>query len=150
MKNLFLPIRFGLITGASLISYFLVLSLFDIHNNPVYSLLNAPITLLGVYEVIKISKSRFSETFTYAEGFKFGVITGAVATILFTAFFLLYSTEINPGYLPALFENMHWGIKSHVGTLVFVVAIMGFSTSVVSSLTVMQLFKTSNNYVESA
>jgi hypothetical protein len=149
MKNLLLSIRFGLVTGAVLISYFLVLSLFDKHSNPVFSLLNAPITLLGIYEVIKISKLRFPESFTYTEGFKSGVVTGGVATILFTLFFLLYSTEITPEYLPALFEKMHWGLKLHVGLIVFIVAIMGFSTSVVSSLTVMQLFKTSNNYAES-
>jgi hypothetical protein len=76
------------------------------------------------------------------------VATGFVSTIVFTSFFLLYATEINPYYLPELLDNMHWGFKSHVGLISFIVAIMGFCTSLVSSLTVMQLFKTSNNYVE--
>lgn len=150
MKNYILPIRFGLVTGIVLIAYFLILSLFNLHSNPGYSLFNAPITLFGIYEVIKIYKERYSETFSYAEGFKSGVLTGAVATILFTIFFLLYSTEINAAFLPALLEKMHWGFKGHIGLIAFVVAIMGFSTAVVSSLTVMQLFKKSNNIIEAS
>lgn len=150
MKNLLLPIRFGLATAAILIVYFLGLSLFNVHTNPAFSLLNAPITLLAIYEVIKINKLRYPDTFDYAEGFKSGILTGFVATIIFTLFFLIYSTEINAEFLPILLDKMHWGIKMHIGLIVFIVAIMGFSTSVVSSLTVMQLFKESNNYVESA
>lgn len=148
MKNLVLPIRFGLVTSAVLIAYFLVLSLFDKHTNPAFSLVNAAITLFGIYEAIKVSKLQYPKEFSYGEGFKTGVVTGAVATIVFTAFFLLYATEINADFLPVLLEKMNWGFKSHIGIIVFIVAIMGFSTSIVSSLTVMQLFKNSNNYVE--
>lgn len=149
MKNLILPIRFGLVTSAVLIAYFLVLSLFNKHTNPAFSLVNAAITLLGIYEAIKISKLQYPSTFSYGEGFKTGIVTGAVATIVFTFFFLLYATEINTDFLPSLLESMNWGFKSHIGLIVFIVAIMGFSTSLVSALTVMQLFKKSNNYVES-
>ena len=145
MKNIILPIRFGLVTSAVLIAYFLVLSLFNKHTNPAFSLINAAITLFGVYEAIKVVKLQNVAAFTYESGFKVGVVTGAVATIVFTLFFLLYATEINPEFLPLLMQNMHWGAKSHIGLIVFVVAIMGFSTSVVSALTIMQLFKKSNN-----
>lgn len=148
MKNFVLPIRFGLVTSAVLIAYFLVLSLVNKHTNPAFSLVNAAITLFGIYEAIKISKLQYPSQFTYREGFKVGVVTGVVATFVFTLFFLVYATEINDGFLPALLENMNWGFKSHIGIIVFIVAIMGFSTALVSSLTVMQLFKKSNNYVE--
>ncbi|SEP92314.1 Protein of unknown function [Hyunsoonleella jejuensis] len=145
MKNLILPIRFGLVTSAVLIAYFLVLSLFDKHTNPAFSLVNAAITLLGIYEAVKISKLQHNSDFSYGEGFKTGLVTGAVATVVFTLFFLLYATEINAEFLPVLLEKMNWGFKSHIGLIVFVVAIMGFSTTLVSSLTVMQLFKKSRN-----
>lgn len=148
MKNLILPIRFGLVTSAVLIAYFLVLSLFNKHTNPAFSLVNAAITLFGIYEAVKISKLQYPSEFSYSEGFKIGLITGAVATIVFTLFFLLYATEINADFLPSLLENMNWGFKSHIGLIVFIVAIMGFSTSLVSALTIMQLFKKSNNYVQ--
>lgn len=148
MRNAILPIRFGLVTSAVLIAYFLVLSLFNKHTNPAFSLINAAITLFGIYEAIKITKLQYPNNFSYGDGFKTGIITGVTATIVFTLFFLFYATEINSDFLPALLENMNWGFKSHIGLVVFVVAVMGLSTSLVSSLTVMQLFKNSNNYVE--
>lgn len=146
MKNLILPLKFGLLTSAVLIAYFLLLSLFGKHVHPKFSLLNAAITLLGIYEAIRNSK-RFSDgKFSYVDGFKIGIATGFSSTLIFTLFFLLYATEINPYFLPELLENMHWGFKSHIGLICFIVAIMGFCTTLVSTLTVMQLFKTSNNY----
>jgi glycerol uptake facilitator-like aquaporin len=148
MKKLLLPLKFGLITGGVLIAYFIVLSLFGKHINPAFSLLNAGITLLGIYEAVRYNKQHHYIDFTYVEGFKIGIATGFISTLLFTAFFLLYATEINPYFLEALLDNMHWGFKSHIGLITFIVAIMGFCTSLVSALTVMQLFKNSNNYVE--
>lgn len=148
MKNFILPVRFGLVTSAVLIAYFLVLALVNKHTNPAFSLVNAAITMFGIYEAIKVSKLQFPSEFSYGEGFKIGLITGAVATVVFTVFFLIYATEIEANFLPKLLDNMHWGFKSHIGLIAFIVAIMGFSTSLVSSLTVMQLFKQSNNYVE--
>ncbi|GAB1858230.1 hypothetical protein MHTCC0001_30670 [Flavobacteriaceae bacterium MHTCC 0001] len=145
MKNLFIPIRFGLVTSAVLIAYFLMLALFDKHTNPAFSLLNAPITLLGIYEAIKMSKLQYNSEFSYVDGFSLGITTGFIATIVFTLFFLFYATEINVDFLPLLLEKISWGFKSHIGLIAFIVAVMGFSTSLVSSLTVMQLFKNSNN-----
>ena len=48
MKNLSLPIRFGLVTSALLIAYFLVLALVDKHTSPAFSFVNAIITGFGI------------------------------------------------------------------------------------------------------
>lgn len=148
MKNLIIPIRFGLVTSAVLIAYFLVLSLFNKHTNPAFSLINAGITLFGIYEAIRLSKLEDSSSFSYGKGFKIGIVTGSVATLIFTFFFLFYSTEISPNFLPDLLSNLHWGFESNIGMIVFIVAVMGLSTTVVSALAVMQLFKKSNNIVQ--
>ncbi|MBP0904761.1 DUF4199 domain-containing protein [Mariniflexile gromovii] len=145
MKKISLPIRFGLVTSAVLIAYFLILALFNKHTNPVFSFFNAVITAFGIYEVIRLSKLENPEAFSYGEGFKIGLITGFVATVLFTVFFLFYATEFSPGFLPELLKEMHGGLGADVGLVTFVVAIMGFATTVVSTLTVMQLFKNSKN-----
>ena len=52
MKNFTLPIRFGLATSGSLIAYFLVLSLFNLHTNIFFSLFNGSITGFGIFEAI--------------------------------------------------------------------------------------------------
>ncbi|GAA4804117.1 DUF4199 domain-containing protein [Litoribaculum gwangyangense] len=145
MKKISLPIRFGLVTSAVLIAYFLVLALFHKHTNPVFSFFNAFITAFGIYEVIRLKKLEDSEGFSYGEGFKTGLITGTIATILFSVFFLFYATEFNTNFLPELLKVMNGGLGADVGLVTFVVAIMGFATTVVSTLTVMQLFKKTGN-----
>lgn len=51
-----LPIRFGLVTGAVLMAYFLILALVHKHTKPVFSFLNAAITAFGVYEAVRLKK----------------------------------------------------------------------------------------------
>lgn len=145
MKNISLPIRYGFVTGIVLIAYFLLLDLFGKSTNPVYSFFNAAITAFGIYEVIYISKIKNPKTFTYVEGFKNGIITGFVATVAFTIFFLIYATEVNDMFVDQLLQTVKRNFDIDVGIVTFIVAIMGFATTVVSALTVMQLFKNSNN-----
>lgn len=145
MKKMSLSIRFGLVTSAVLIAYFLILALFHKHTNPVFSFFNAVITAFGIYEVVRLSKLENPNSFSYGEGFKTGLVTGTIATLLFTIFFLFYATEINSSFLPELLVSMHGGLGADVGLVTFVVAVMGLATTVVSSLTVMQFFKNSGN-----
>lgn len=148
MKKLSFSIRFGLVTSAVLIAYFLVLALVDKHTNPAFSFVNAIITGLGIYEAIRLNKLESPSGFSYSEGFKTGLITGFVATLAFTAFFLFYSTEINIEFLPKLLQTVNGGFNASIGMVVFVVAIMGLATTVVSTLTVMQFFKNSRNITQ--
>ncbi len=141
MKKLSLPLRYGLVTSAVLIAYFLVLALFNNHIHPAFSFFNAVITACGIFEAIRIAKLENEEAFSYGEGFKTGIITGFVAALLFTIFFLFYATEFNVDFLPELLKTIRGGLDADVGMVTFVVFIMGLATTVISTLVVMQLFK---------
>ncbi|MFB9055385.1 DUF4199 domain-containing protein [Mariniflexile ostreae] len=145
MKKASLPIRFGLVTAAVLIAYFLILALFHKHTNPVFSFFNAVITAFGIYEAVRLMKLQEPKMFSYGEGFKTGLITGFIATLFFTVFFLFYATALNTDFLPELLAVMNGGLDADIGMVTFVVAIMGLSTTVVSTLAVMQIFKKSGN-----
>lgn len=145
MKNFTLPVRFGLVTAAVLIAYFLILSLLGKHTNVFYSLFNGIITGFAIYEVIKYSRIQSPDTFDYKMGFTNGIVTGAVATILFTFFFAVYSTELNSDFLGQLSEKWSSSYSNFKGIVFFTVAIMGFATTIVLTLAFMQLFKASNN-----
>ena len=145
MKEFALPIRFGIATSGCLIAYFLILSLFNLHTNVFYSLFNGVITGFGIYEAIKYYKLRESVGFNYGKGFMAGMVTGVVATLIFTLFFALYSTELNIGFLEELSTQWAKDYQSFEGIVFVTVAIMGFATTVVLTLTFMQLFKNSNN-----
>ncbi len=145
MMRFALPVRFGIATSGSLIAYFLVLSLFDLHTNVFYSLFNGVITGFGIYEAIKYYKLELGKEFTYGRGFVAGVTVGFVATVLFTIFFALYSTEVSADFLQNLSATFFQDFRNFEAIVFFTVAIMGFATSIVLTLAFMQLFKGSNN-----
>ncbi len=145
MKQFAIPIRFGIATSGCLITYFLVLSLFNLHINVFYSLFNVVITGFGIYEAIKFFRIREKESFNYGKGFIAGVVTGAIATFLFTIFFAFYATELNTEFLNELSSAWAEDYNNFQAIVFFTVAIMGFTTSLVLTLSFMQLFKLSNN-----
>ncbi len=145
MKNLTLPIRYGIVTSAVLIAYFLILSLMGKHTNVFYSLFNGVITAFGIYETIKYTKLRQGKGFNYGNGFTAGITTGFIATLLFTIFFAFYSTELNSTFLDELSKVWSKDYKNFQGIVFFTVAIMGFATTLILTLSFMQLFKSSNN-----
>jgi hypothetical protein len=145
MKKIALPIRFGIVISGLLIAFFLILALFKAHIYPIYSLFNAVITGFGIYEAIKIHKLKSGKEFTYTNGFSVGLVTGFTATIIFTLFFTFYATEIDTTFLTALLSNFKGAFDADIGLVAFVVAIMGLATTVVLTLSFMQLFKTSRN-----
>ena len=140
-ENFNLPIRFGIATSGSLIAYFLILSLFDLHTNIFYSLFNGVITGFGIFEAIRFRKLELGREFNYGIGFTTGVVTGFLATIIFTAFFALYSTEISPQFLEDLSKAWFKEYQSFEAIVFFTVAIMGFATTTVLTLAAMQWYK---------
>ena len=145
MKPYALPIRFGIAISGCLIAYFLILSLLGLHTNVFYSLFNGVITGFGIYEAIIYYKLRNPKIFGYGTGFVAGVVTGGVATLLFTLFFAFYSTELNTNFLSELSSAYAKDYASFEAIVFFTVAIMGFATTLVLTLSFMQLFKVSNN-----
>lgn len=145
MPKITLPLRYGIGIAAGLIAYFLFLALFKLHTNPLFSLANGLITGYGIYEAIKHYKLKKIGEMDYGDGFSVGVVTGFIATLLFTAFFALYAGNINPEYINKLITSWSTTYKTGIGTVIFMVALMGFSTSVVLTLSFMQLFKRSWN-----
>jgi len=148
MKKIKVPIKYGIAISAGLIAYFLVLSLFDAHKNPFFSLFNGVIMAFGMYEAIKNYRLESGTKFKYQKGFMVGLFTGFNATMIFTIFFGIYSTELNPNFLNELLTMWRSDYDTSVGIILFVVAIMGFATSFVLTLAFMQLFKDSWNTTE--
>lgn len=149
MKKSALPITYGIIIALGLILYFMLLSVFGVQTNPIYSLGNGIIVALGLYMAMKRYKAEKGNQFEYQKGFMAGLLTGFNATLIFTAFFAIYVTNLNPDFLPMMLDN--WSTHYHVGVgiVVFVAAIMGFATTFVLTLSFMQLFKDSWNVKKS-
>lgn len=148
MKKMILPLRYAIAISGCLIAYFLLLALMGWHTNPVFSFFNAAITAFGIYAAIKSYKLEQGENFDYSKGFTVGILTGFISTIVFTIFFAIYATELDQDFLPNLLKSIDREYDDSIGIISFVVAIMGFATSVVITLTIMQYLKKSWNIAQ--
>ncbi len=141
MIKFVLPVRFGVALSTSLIAYFLILSLFDLHTNPLFSLFNGVITGFAIFEAIRFRRIELKSNYNYGSGFSAGIVTGFIGTLLFTVFMTIYATEVEPDFVSLLATKFFNSYNIGVAIFAFVVAIMGFATSVVLTLSFMQLFK---------
>ena len=90
-------------------------------------------------------KDKTEGIFKYQEGFWAMFRSGIIATFVITVFFLLYITEVNDVFLEKLLTVWKEDHNVKPGTVILGLALMGFSTSLILSLTYMQLFKRSWN-----
>ena len=148
MKKLSVPLLYGVFIAIGLIAYFLLLSLFGLHTNPAFSLFNMVITAVGLFLAVRKYMYNKGPKFKYQKGFVVGLTSGFIATILFTFFFAIYATEIQPGFPQELITMWETDWFVNLGMLVFTVALMGFASTFVVSLAIMQLYKPSWNTSE--
>ncbi|MCP9198920.1 DUF4199 domain-containing protein [Gramella sp. GC03-9] len=148
MKNLKIPILYGIIIAVLLIAFFLLLSVFGLHVNPVYSIFNGVIMAVGLWFALQAYRKDKGNKFKYQKGFSMIFITGINATVIFVIFFGLYATEFNPGFLDQMINMWATFYNTNIGIVLFTIAMMGISTSVVLALAYMQLFKDSWNTKE--
>ncbi|MFN2261864.1 MAG: DUF4199 domain-containing protein [Psychroflexus sp.] len=141
MSRFVLSVRFGVALCTSLIAFFLVLSLFNLHTNPFLSLFNGVITGFAIYEAIRFKRIEKQDDYNYTIGFQAGIVTGFLATILFTIFMAVYATEIEPGFINKIANNFSESYDIGVGIFSFTVLLFGFATTIVLTLSFMQLFK---------
>ncbi len=145
MRNFKIPIVYGFLIAIGLIAYFLILSIFGLHVNPVYSIFNGVIMAIGLFLAVKAYRKSKGNKFKFEKGFSVVFITGINATLIFLVFFALYSTELNPKFLDQLISMWATFYSTDLASVLFTIALMGFSTSIVLALTFMQLFKDSWN-----
>ncbi len=140
-----LPIVFGIGIAVVLILVFLIFASFGLHTNPIFSLFNGVIMAYGMFMAIKMYKKDKGKLFKYEKGFVATFLTGLNATVIFTIFFTLYGSLIEPSYISTMLGNWSTHYNTSEGLVVFVVFVMGVATTMVLTLAYMQLFKQSWN-----
>ncbi|GHC46044.1 DUF4199 domain-containing protein [Ulvibacter litoralis] len=139
-----IAIKYGIGTAVVLIVYFLLLKVVGLHEFPVLSVANG--IIFGVGILIAMQKYKASgKSFFYQDGFQLGLVTGAIATILFSIFMALYIFQIDTEFAHAILDS--WSLNYNKGGLIIIVTLimMGFSTTLVLTLAFMQLLKDSWN-----
>lgn len=136
--------KYGIGIAIVLIVYFLVLKVVGLHQFPILSVANGIIFGAGILVAMKQFKAS-GQSFFYQDGFQLGLVTGAIATILFSIFMALYIFQIDTQFASAILDS--WGLAYNKGGLIIIVTLimMGFSTTLVLTLAFMQLLKDSWN-----
>lgn len=138
-------IKYGGFIALGLIAYFLIVRLLGLHENSWLRLLNGVIVAFGIYKVIKDVKAESGVNFNYFDGFKAGIISGFVATLIFTFFMGIYIFYLDTEFAKKIMA-MSLGSASTVPvSLLFIILIEGFASTVILSLLFMQKFKPSWN-----
>jgi hypothetical protein len=138
-------IKYGGFIALGLIVYFLIVRLLGLHENSWLRLLNGVIVAFGIYKVIKDVKAESGVNFNYFDGFKAGIISGFVATLIFTFFMGIYIFYLDTEFAEKIMA-MSLGSASTVPvSLLFIILIEGFASTVILSLLFMQKFKPSWN-----
>ena len=145
MKHLKIYVRFGIVIALLLIGYFLLVRLFGWHENPWLRLINGLIVGFGLYEAIRVKKLERGKDFEYFEGFRTGIYTGFIATLIFVLFMGIYMFHIDPTFPETIMSTWMEGYFQGPGILIFILMVEGFASTVVLTLTFMQRFKPSWN-----
>ncbi|WP_224488559.1 DUF4199 domain-containing protein [Robertkochia flava] len=138
-------IRYGLIIAVVLIAYFLLLRLFGLHENPWLRVFNGAIVAYGLYAAIRLRRVLEGDKFDYYKGFKTGIYSGFLATLVFVGFMALYMYHLDPEFPEMLLDTWMKDYNQGPGILIFILVVEGFASTVVLTLAFMQKFKPSWN-----
>ncbi|OBX25311.1 uncharacterized protein DUF4199 [Gelidibacter algens] len=144
-RSLSVALKYGLFIAGSLIAYFLILRLFDLHNNAWLRMSNGLFMAAGIYFSIKYYKLKYKSEFTYVDGFKTGLVTGFIATSVFIVFMAIYMFHLDKEFAQTILERWFDDTNQGAGLLIIIILIEGLASTAVLTLTCMQIFKKSNH-----
>lgn len=136
--------RYGIWIAIILIAYFLLIKLIGLHQYFALSAVNGLIYGAGLYIAIKKYAATASD-FKYENGFEVGLLSGGIASIIFTVFMAVYMYQIDTEFAASFMKQ--WNLQYDLGTFMLLISIliMGFVTTLVLTLSFMQLLKKSWN-----
>ncbi|MFD2512596.1 DUF4199 domain-containing protein [Pontibacter locisalis] len=137
-------IKYGVLTAAGLIGYFVIMMLLGLTDVIELRFLNGVIMAIGVTLAIRAYKISVNGQIAYLQGFGVGTITAVVATTLFAALMVLYIKIAGEGLVSTLSTQRYLGerVMSTPGVVVFIVLMLeGVISGVMISFIAMQWFK---------
>lgn len=142
-QSLPISIKYGVFIAITLIAFFLVLRLVGLHENPWLRLFNGAAMAAGIFFSLKYYKLKTGGEMSYINGIKTALITGFIATFIFSAFMAIYLFHLDPDFAELLIGEWLRNYDTGPGLLVFIIILEGLASTVVMALSFMQYFKKS-------
>lgn len=144
-------LKYGLLTAAGLIVYFLLMKLAGLEHIVELRFLNGIIMAIGIVLAIRAYKTiQQGARIAYFKGIGTGLITAIVATVLFAVFMLIYIKAFDDRLLEVLSAERLFGERMSItpGVVVFTVLMLeGVISGFFISFIAMQWFKSPDHKV---
>ncbi|MGB3179815.1 MAG: DUF4199 domain-containing protein [Cyclobacteriaceae bacterium] len=137
-------IKYGLLTCAGLVGYFLLMKAFGFEHQLELRALNLLILGSGVLASIKYFKGHTYHNMTYLRGLGAGLLTSMIAVISFALLVFIYLTFIQPGFMEVIRENEPFGVYLNPYNVTAIIILEGIASGFMCSFAIMQYFKTSH------
>ncbi|MEO9076842.1 MAG: DUF4199 domain-containing protein [Gelidibacter sp.] len=144
-RSLSVALKYGLFITGSLIAYFLILKLFNLHTNIWLRTANGLFMAAGIYFAIKYYKFKYNADFTYVDGFKTGLLTGFIATGSFILFMAIYIFHLDKEFAHNIVKDWFNSGDQGGALLILIILMEGLASTAILTLTCMQIFKKSQN-----
>ena len=132
---------YGLVIGAALIAYFLLMKVLGLESNFYLRLFNFVILIAGVYFLLKSQIMGSKRTATYFEGLGLGLRATIIAVIVFLVFMASYISFIDPEFIQVLRSSQIWESRVTLSQAAIGIFIEGMASAFVISFAWMQYFK---------
>jgi hypothetical protein len=140
MKTNKLSILTGIVTGAALILYFLLMKVVGLNRVLELRYLNLLIIFFGVWYTISRSAKKYGNLY-YLHGIGLGLQTNLIAVALFSAFIGFYLQAIDPEFMNFLRTNEHLGNLVNPWILAHVTFGESFAAGAIMTFILMQYYK---------
>jgi len=137
---------YGLVIGAALIAYFLLMKVLGFESNFFLRIFNFVILIAGVYFLLKSQVKDSKQSVTYFEGLGLGLRATITSVIVFIAFLALYIKFFDPGFIQVLETSKIWGSQITLAEAALGILFEGMASAIAISFVWMQYFK---KYTES-
>jgi hypothetical protein len=146
-----ISIKSGIFTSLGLISYFMIMRVFNLHYNLMLHYLNIIVLFFGLRYSIKHIKLMTGDI-KYFEGLKSGVIVSLISVLTFNLFLLIYTIYIDKPFYDFLNENISFGNLFSYEETIFgmmgLIIIEGLSSGFIMTYILMQYYKSENSETE--
>ncbi|WP_299708473.1 DUF4199 domain-containing protein [uncultured Pontibacter sp.] len=137
-------LKYGLFTALGLIGYFLLMKIIGLEQIIELRFLNGVIMAIGVTLAIKGFKDSKNGQIGYFQGLGAGIITSALATVIFAVFMVVYIKAFDDNLLQVLAGEQFFGDRMTItpGIVIFMVLMLeGIISGFMVSFIAMQWFK---------
>lgn len=146
-----LGLKYGLMTAAGLIAYFLFMKLIGLSHILEFRFLNGIIMAIGIVMALRAYKRREKTPYVpYLSGLGLSFITALAATLVFSAFMLVYIKGFDDSLIEVISADRMFGerVESTPGIVIFMVLMMeGVISGAMIGFIAMQFFKRNDHTV---